>query len=106
MKTKYYVDSFGCYLGGFAGAQPPAGAIEVNSPPEDARQKWDGLKWLPFYNSLESEIKSRLAQIDIDSVRPLRAIIANTANQHDIDKLSALDEEAVLLREELSTYTN
>lgn len=52
------------------------------------------------------EIKSRLAQIDIDSVRPLRAIIANTATQHDIDKLSALDEEAVLLREELSTYTN
>jgi len=44
--TKYYVDLDGGYIGGFDGAKPPAGAIEVPEPPDDARQKWDGTKWL------------------------------------------------------------
>lgn len=41
MTTKFYVDAEGIYLGGFAGVQPPAGAVEVPEPPEDARQVYD-----------------------------------------------------------------
>ncbi len=48
MSTKYYVDDAGNYIGGFDGVEPPAGAIEVPFPPEDARQKWDGAAWLPL----------------------------------------------------------
>lgn len=43
--TKYFVDAVGNYLGGFDGAEPPKGAIEVATPPIDGRCKWDGLKW-------------------------------------------------------------
>lgn len=49
-----------------------------------------------------AEIKNRLMQIDMDSVRPLRAILANTATQQDNDKLEALDAEAAILRAELA----
>jgi hypothetical protein len=41
MSTKYFVDATGVYLGGFAGIDPPVGAIEVPSAPDDARQTWD-----------------------------------------------------------------
>lgn len=41
---KYYTDASGRYLGGWD-ANPPAGAIEVPRPPEDARQIWDGKAW-------------------------------------------------------------
>jgi hypothetical protein len=43
--TKYYVDDEGNYIGGFDGAEPPAGAIEVPEAPADARQKWSGDGW-------------------------------------------------------------
>lgn len=62
MSTKFFVDVDGNYLGGFDGAEPPAGAIEVPVPPSDAREIWDGLAWLPLPVSLEpvpSEISRR-----------------------------------------------
>jgi hypothetical protein len=40
--TQYFVDQQGRYLGGFDGAEPPEGAIEVPYPPVDARMVWDG----------------------------------------------------------------
>lgn len=46
--TRYFVDHHGNYLGGFSGAEPPVGSIEVSTAPGDARQKWDGSKWLPY----------------------------------------------------------
>lgn len=45
MSTKYFVNDKGDYLGGFDGAQPPIGSIEVPFPPMHASQKWDGLMW-------------------------------------------------------------
>lgn len=49
------------------------------------------------------EIKLRLAQIDIDSVRPLRAIASGTDTQFDRDKLAALGAEVAALRYELAS---
>jgi hypothetical protein len=40
--TKFYVDVAGNYLGGFDGAEPPAGAIEVPSPPAHGLDVWNG----------------------------------------------------------------
>lgn len=44
--TKYYVSQNGGYLGGFDGAIPPDGSIEVLNPPVDARMLWNGSAWI------------------------------------------------------------
>jgi hypothetical protein len=56
----------------------------------------------PGPSARRAEIIERLAQIDTDSVRPLRATFANTATTHDTKKLHALDAEAANLRAELA----
>lgn len=43
--TRYFVDEVGSYLGGFDGAEPPEGAIEVPTAPFDARLTWNGSGW-------------------------------------------------------------
>jgi hypothetical protein len=48
MTQLFFVSPSGAYLGSFDGAPPPAGAIEVAGPPADARQRWDGSRWLPL----------------------------------------------------------
>ena len=48
-----------------------------------------------------AEIKERLAEIDFESIRPLRAKEAGNPSEEDEAKLSALEAEAVTLREEL-----
>ena len=49
-----------------------------------------------------NEIKSELQRLDLESVRPLRAINAGTDTEEDRDKLARLDAEAETLRNELS----
>ena len=48
------------------------------------------------------EIKSRLLEIDLESVRPLRARAYGTSTPEDDAKLAALEQEAEELREELA----
>lgn len=55
----------------------------------------------PPPNPRKEEIRARLAQIDLDSVRPLRAVASGASTQFDRDKLVALDVEAAKLRMEL-----
>ena len=43
----------------------------------------------------------RLEQIDMECVRPLRAVLAGNKRQQDVDKLYMLDNEAEILREKL-----
>jgi hypothetical protein len=43
--TKYFVDIEGNYIGGFDGATPPEGSIEVANPPEFGGDFWDGTQW-------------------------------------------------------------
>ncbi len=56
--TKYFVDKDGLYLGGFDGAEPPKGSIEVNSPPAHGNDTWDGSKWIPHTPSLEVRLSA------------------------------------------------
>lgn len=44
---KYFVGGDGVYLGAFQGLEPEGG-IEVDMPPEDGRQVWDGNQWGPI----------------------------------------------------------
>lgn len=49
-----------------------------------------------------AEIIARFTQIDVDSIRPLRAIAQGEATEADKEKLAALDAEAEELRAELA----
>jgi len=51
------------------------------------------------------EIDARLKAIDLESLRPLRAIANGTETQADRDKLAGLDAEAEQLRAERATLT-
>lgn len=51
------------------------------------------------------EIKIRLSEIDNESIRPLRAVTAGTADEYDNQKLNELETEAEELREELRGLT-
>lgn len=59
MKTKYYVDLEGNYLGGFSGyksddgfvyATPPNESVEISEPPSHGWQKYDHANktWFPL----------------------------------------------------------
>lgn len=78
----------------------PKGAIEMaeGRPFDNAIAQADGT-WIdpPIYP------KTRLAEIDLESNRPMRAIIAGTATQEDRDKLAALEAEAIQIRSQLAS---
>lgn len=57
----------------------------------------------PLPSRRADEVRARLAQIDLDSVRPLRAIASGAGTQFDRDKLAGLDAEAAKLRMELGS---
>lgn len=57
----------------------------------------------PLPNPRIAEIKARLAQIDIESIRALRAKVIGRGKPQDDTKLSTLDDEADSLRAELAT---
>lgn len=69
--------------------------IEAYSPPTAAelKAKKDSLRI--------AEIKTRLLEIDSESIRPLRAIAAGTATEFDTNKLTALETERAALVVEL-----
>ena len=50
----------------------------------------------------EQQIKNRLSQIDLESVRPLRAKVSGTSTPEDDATLAALEQEAGALRAELA----
>ena len=52
---KYFVGSDGTYLGVFQGLEPEGG-IEVDMPPEDGRQIWDGEAWGPIPADIPSSV--------------------------------------------------
>lgn len=47
------------------------------------------------------EIKQRLAEIDTESIRPLRATVDGSATEFDTQKLVTLETEAQALRTEM-----
>ena len=68
MGVKYFIDADNNYIGGFDGAEPPTGSVEVSSPPSDARQKWNGTGWdnlpasvvaIQTIETLEAEVTPR-----------------------------------------------
>lgn len=48
------------------------------------------------------EIRRQLAELDNQTTRPLRAILAGTSTDEDTDKLREIEAQAVILRDELA----
>jgi hypothetical protein len=48
-----------------------------------------------------AEIKARLNELDLQSIRPLRAITDGTADAEDREKLAAINAEIEMLRTEM-----
>ena len=65
-----------------------------DTPPEPTQKEKDA--------QLKTQILARLKEIDLVSVRPLRAMANGEAAQEDKDKLTELDAEAQTLRTELA----
>ncbi len=77
--TTYYVDAAGNYLGGFDGALPPAGAIEVPNPPDHAAQKWNGSGYDPAPEPVPEQVamwQARDAMIDAGLLDDVEAAMA------------------------------
>ena len=50
----------------------------------------------------QAEIQARLSEIDLETIRSLRAILSvATPAEEDIDKLKALEDEAKIKRDKL-----
>jgi hypothetical protein len=63
LKTKYFIDVDGNYLGGFAGAEPPKNSIEVDIPPDNAlTQVYVNVAWVDKPKSPEQLIAEAKAQ--------------------------------------------
>lgn len=64
----------------------------------------DGIQVVPIEDR-HSVILTELDRLDLQAVRPLRAIAAGTATETDKQKLIALEEQAAQLRQELANIT-
>lgn len=92
------------------GWTPPEGAVLVASDEAGPGDTWNGHTFTPLPRSTEQvtvDVKVRLAAIDANSTRPLRAILAAQAagrvpDPADMDRLVTLEAEADTLRGQLA----
>ena len=67
--------------------------IDVKSPEPTTEQKI-------------AELKQQLAELDLQAVRPLRAIAAGTGTDEDKARLSEIESQAETLRAEIAVFYN
>ena len=92
----------------------PSGAtvLSDDSPAAQKIREYDRVKLIPSENSSEevevspikneqAEIFAKLEELDLQAVRPLRAIVAGTATETDRQKLSEIEAEVKKLRKEI-----
>lgn len=65
----------------------------------------DNIQAIPLEDR-HTAILSELDRLDLQAVRPLRAIAAGTATETDRQKLTEIEEQVAQLREELANITD
>ena len=93
--TKFFVYPNGAYIGAFDGAEPPDGAVEVPTAPEDGRQTWDGEKWGAVQPARTTVAKSTVMQRITERGRMAQAYAMLTANPENFAKWFAPDRPVV-----------
>jgi hypothetical protein len=81
--TQFYVDALGNYIGGFDGAEPPAGAIEVPEPPAHGDDKWIDGTWMAYEPPLATAITNLILRIDADVDAIYAAVIGNRSDEYN-----------------------
>ena len=84
--TKYYINSEGNYLGGFDGAEPPDGSIEVLTAPDNGLDKWSGKEWIA-YKYVPSIVSMRQARLALLQAGLLSTVNAAISAGGDADKI-------------------
>ena len=97
--TKYYVDSIGNYLGGFDGAKPPVGAVEVPKQPEHGLDKWINGAWVPNKDRLNAPIKVQIVALETQQHRAIREAVLSG----DKTRLLALEDQIKTFRTQLKS---
>jgi len=90
--TQYFVNEQGRYIGGFDGAEPPEGAIEVPHPPADARMVWDGEQ---FGVDLMGLIASKNTEINAWRAAANLSMFPHAGKHIACDELSRSDIDGV-----------
>ena len=101
MTTKYYVDAAGGYLGGFVGAEPPAGAIEVAEPPANGSDIWDGKQFKPAPPTVPERVPMLSAHLELLAAGWMPAIDAVIEQMPEPDRSMArvwLDKALTMAR--------
>jgi len=93
--TRYFVDTDGVYLGGYDGAEPPAGAIEVPDAPADASQIWSNGAWSELAPARQMIAKSTVQARIIAAGKMDAAYAALTGNSAYFARWFAPDHPAV-----------
>lgn len=70
--------------------------IKINSSENNSSE----IEVIPIKNE-QAEIFAKLEELDLQAVRPLRAIVAGTATETDRQKLSEIETEVKKLRKEI-----
>lgn len=96
MTQQFYVDDTGKFLGGFDGAEPPAGAIEVPTIPPHGNDTWDfdNQSWISTGPTPAEQILTLEAQ-----QTPRRIRDALLGNQESIDFLQDIEDQIAALRD-------
>lgn len=108
VKTKYFVDESGKYLGGFGGINPqyPKNAQEILTPPLDGRQEYDfkSKQWNDtaetdglLKENQQKKYISELNCIDLKSIRSLR--------DGDTKRIAKFESEAQEIRKKLKALS-
>lgn len=89
---------------------PVADGFDWVTCPAEVRENWvyDGVVFAPPLTDAAraiARIDARLAEIDAASLRPLRAIQAETATEADRVRLAALEADAAKLRADRDALT-
>lgn len=92
---KYYVDGDGNYIGGYDSA-PSGTVIEIKAPPDDGRQKWDGVKFLPHVKSIQQKIYELENSV---TPRNYREFVMGV--EYSIDKINKVEADIAILRAKL-----
>lgn len=74
--------------------------------PADGLDDIDNVQVVPIEDNRYRVILAELDRLDLQAVRPLRAIAAGTATETDRKKLAEIEEQAAQLRQELVNITD
>jgi hypothetical protein len=93
--ARFYVDGAGAWLGGYDGAPPPEGAIEVPAAPEDARATWDGAAWQAPAPTLAELVAAKLgAGLAVASVGTPGITARYSLDPKTLDEVGAVARDA------------